>query len=49
MFRLLDSFVYGITSSGSELYGTAIDIRAMLDWPIKFLGNNTIRRLAQKI
>ena len=49
MFRLLDSFVYGITSSGSELYGTATDLRAILDWPIMFLGNKTIRQLAQRI
>jgi hypothetical protein len=48
MLRLLDSGVYGITSSGSVEYGTATDIRIILDWPLMFLDGKTIRQLAQK-
>lgn len=48
MLRLLDSGVYGITSTGSAQYGTATDIRVILDWPITFLEGKTIRQLAQR-
>lgn len=47
MLRLADSGVYGITSTGSVEYGTATDIRVILDWPIAFLDGRTIRQLAQ--
>jgi hypothetical protein len=48
MLRLADSGVYGITSRGSELHGTATDIRAVLDWPVSFLDRKTLRQLAQE-
>jgi hypothetical protein len=48
MLRLLDSCVYGITSSGSVLHGTATDIRIILDWPLMFLDGRTLRQLAQQ-
>jgi S1-C subfamily serine protease len=45
VFSAVDGFVYGITSRGCEEYGTAIDIRSILDWPIPFLKNWNIRGL----
>ena len=38
------SMVCGVTSSGSEEYGTATDVRAILEWP--FLDGMTLRALA---
>jgi hypothetical protein len=38
----------GITSTGSVCYGTATDIRVILDWPMPFLDGRTIRQLAQE-
>lgn len=49
LLRLSDSAVYGVTSTGCEAYGTATDIRELLDWPITFLGNATIRQLAGNV
>jgi len=48
LLRLADSGVYGITSTGSVLYGTATDVRVLLDWPLTFLDNKTLRQLAQE-
>ena len=41
-----DGLVYGVTCSGCEEYGTATDLRAILDWPIPFLEGKTLRNLA---
>jgi hypothetical protein len=38
MLRLADSAAYGITSTGSILYGTRADLCVILDWLISFLG-----------
>jgi hypothetical protein len=46
LLRLADSGVYGITSTGSIAYGTAVDIRVILDWPVGFLGGRTLRQVA---
>jgi len=47
VFSVTDGLVYGISSRGSEGHGMAIDIRALLDWPIPFLGGLTLRYLSQ--
>jgi len=38
--------VYGVTSTGSEQYGVAVDIRAIFDWRIPFLERYSLRDLA---
>jgi hypothetical protein len=48
MLRLADSAVYGVTCSGSQEYGTAVDVRAFLDWPISILDGRTLRSLASE-
>lgn len=46
LIRHADSAVYGVTCSGSDAYGTAVDVRSFLDWPISFFGNRSLRDAA---